>query len=56
MKSKLYSLLPIFVFIILFAGGGIIAGDFYAMPALVAFLVALFVALLQNRKLSFNRK
>lgn len=56
MGKKCIALLPIAVFIVLFAGGGIVAGDFYAMPALVAFMVALFVALLQNRQLSFNRK
>ncbi len=56
MKRKGFALLPFIVFIVLFAGGGILAGDFYAMPALVAFMAALFVALLQNRELSFNRK
>ena len=30
--------------------------DFYAMPAIVAFLIALFVAFLQNKELSFNKK
>lgn len=56
MKNRGLALLPFLVFIVLFAGGGIIEGDFYAMPALVAFVVALFVGLLQNRKLSFNEK
>ena len=37
MKKDLWALLPFFVFIVLFAEGGIISGDFYAMPALVAF-------------------
>ena len=31
-------------------------GDFYAMPAIVAFLIALCVAFLQNRQLSFGEK
>ena len=56
MKNRGWALLPFLVFVILFAGGGIIEGDFYAMPALVAFVIALFVGLLQNRKLSFNEK
>ncbi|MEG0292623.1 MAG: Na+/H+ antiporter NhaC family protein [Anaerovoracaceae bacterium] len=56
MKRRGWALLPFVVFIVLFAGGGILANDFYAMPALVAFVVALFVALLQNKKLSFNEK
>lgn len=50
------ALLPFVVFIILFAGVGIISGNFYGMPALVAFITALFVGLMQNRKLSFNEK
>ena len=56
MKNRGFALLPFFVFVILFAGGGIIAGDFYAMPALVAFVIALFVGLLQNRSMCFNKK
>ncbi|MBR5487927.1 MAG: Na+/H+ antiporter NhaC family protein, partial [Phascolarctobacterium sp.] len=50
------ALLPIFVFIVLFVGSGIITGDFYLMPTTMAFLVALFVALLQNKNLSFEQK
>ncbi|MEG0918543.1 MAG: Na+/H+ antiporter NhaC family protein [Anaerovoracaceae bacterium] len=56
MKNRGLALLPILVFIVLFAGGGIISGDFYAMPALVAFIVALFVGLLQNKTKTFNEK
>ena len=50
------ALLPIGVFLIIFLGAGIIMGDFYAMPAIVAFLIALAVAFCQNRKLSFGDK
>ena len=56
MKKDLWALLPFFVFIVLFAGGGIISGDFYAMPALVAFVAALFVGMIQNKGLSFEEK
>lgn len=56
MKNRGWALLPFIVFIVLFAGGGIVAGDFYAMPALVAFVTALFVGLLQNREKTFNEK
>lgn len=56
MKNRSWALLPFLVFIVLFAGGGIIKGDFYAMPALVAFVIALFVGMMQNKKLSFNEK
>lgn len=55
-KNRGLALLPFIVFIVLFAGVGIISGDFYGMPALVAFLTALFVGMLQNKSLSFNDK
>lgn len=55
-KSNVFALLPIFVFLGLFFGTGIIFNDFYKMPAIVGFLVALFVAFIQNKKLSFNEK
>lgn len=50
------ALLPIGVFLIIFLGSGILTGDFYAMPAIVAFLIALAVAFLQNRNLDFAQK
>lgn len=56
MKNRGLALLPFIVFIVLFAGVGIISGDFYGMPALVAFVAALFVGLLQNRSLTFDEK
>lgn len=55
-QGKLSALLPIGVFLVIFLGVGIIFQDFYAMPAIVAFLIALFVAFLQNRKVSFDEK
>ena len=57
MKNKsLFALLPVVVFLILFVGVGIATNDFYAMPAVVGFLVALIVAFLQNRGNSFEKK
>lgn len=50
------ALLPIGVFLVIFLGSGIITGDFYAMPAIVAFLIALMIAFLQNHGLSFEEK
>ena len=50
------ALLPIGVFLVVFLGSGVLTGDFYAMPAIVAFLIALCVAFIQNRKVSFNEK
>lgn len=55
-KGRAIALLPIGVFLIIFLGSGIITGDFYAMPAIVAFLIALCVAFMQNRKISFEEK
>ena len=55
-KGNALALLPIGVFLVIFLGSGIITKDFYAMPAIVAFLIALAVAFLQNRKLKFNEK
>ena len=55
-KSNAAALLPIGVFLVIFLGSGVITGDFYAMPAIVAFLIALFVAFCQNRGLSFDEK
>lgn len=55
-KGRAIALLPIGGFLIIFLGAGIVFEDFYAMPAIVAFLIALFVAFLQNKELSFNKK
>ncbi|MGP1570317.1 MAG: Na+/H+ antiporter NhaC family protein [Eubacteriales bacterium] len=55
-KGKIWALLPFAVFILLFVGVGIISNDFYGMPALLAFLVALFIGLLQNRGVSLDEK
>lgn len=55
-KGRAIALLPIGVFLVIFLGSGIVTRDFYAMPTIVAFLIALTVAFLQNRSLSFNDK
>ena len=55
-KGRAIALLPIGAFLIIFLGSGIIMNDFYAMPAIVAFLIALAVAFLQNSGLSFTEK
>lgn len=55
-KVSALALLPIGVFLVLFVGSGIITGDFYAMPALVGFLIALLVAFIQNPKRTFDEK
>ena len=55
-RGNAAALLPIGVFLLIFLGSGIITGDFYAMPAIVAFLIALLSAFLQNRSLGFQDK
>ena len=55
-KGNFWALLPIGVFLILSLGSGILIGDFYVMSALLCFLVALAVAMLQNKKVSFGEK
>ncbi|MEF9971687.1 MAG: Na+/H+ antiporter NhaC family protein [Oscillospiraceae bacterium] len=55
-KPNGWALLPILVFLVLFVGMGVVAGSFYSMPAVVAFLIALVVAFFQNKKLNFNSK
>jgi len=54
--GRAIALLPIGVFLIVFLGAGVITGDFYAMPAIEAFLLALFVAFMQNKSLIFDEK
>lgn len=55
-QGKFSGLMPIIVFLFLFIGSGIAANNFYAMPTIVAFLIALVIAFLQNRQLTFNQK
>lgn len=55
-KGRAAALLPILVFLVMFIGSGILMDDFYAMPTIVAFLIALAVAFFQNPSLKFNEK
>lgn len=55
-QGKANALLPVAVFLLVFWGSGIAAGDFYSMPAIVSFLLALTAAFLQNRKVNFEKK
>lgn len=55
-KANGWALLPILVFLVIFLGSGFISGDFYSMPAIVGFLIALFVAFLQEREHDFQEK
>lgn len=55
-KGNPFALLPIVVFLALFIGAGAAMRDFYAMPAVVGFLIALIIAFIQNPKLGFQKK
>ncbi len=62
-KGNVWALLPIGIFVILYLSLGIIfeygmkiSMGFYSVPIVVIFLVALLVACLQNRSLSFDKK
>ena len=62
-KKNIAALLPIGVFLLLYLGFGIlfeyvlgIEGGFYNVQAIVVFLVALLVAVVQDRKHTFNEK
>ena len=55
-KGNPWALLPILCFLVVFIGMGVWLNYFYAMPAIVGFLIALGVAFCQNRKRSFSEK
>ncbi len=55
-KANGWALLPILVFLILFLGTGILLNDFYTMPAVVGFLIALIVAFVQTKDKTFTEK
>ena len=62
-KGNVWALLPIGVFVVLYLFLGIlfeyvmkIPSGFYIVPIVVVFLIALLVACLQNRSLSFDKK
>ena len=55
-KASLAALLPIGVFLVLFLGTGVITGDFYGMPTIVGFLIALVVAFIMYPKTKFDKK
>ncbi|UAL52523.1 Na+/H+ antiporter NhaC family protein [Bacillus sp. CMF21] len=55
-KGNGLALLPLIIFLALFVGSGIITGDFYKMPILVAIIIASGAALMMNRKETFTAK
>ena len=55
-KGKISALLPLAVFLIVYAGTSIIAKDFYAVSVIVPFLISAIVALSMNKKRTFEDK
>jgi len=55
-KGNFWALLPLIIFIVVYFASSVYLNDFYAVPALVVFVLALIVALLQFPKVSFNDK
>ena len=55
-KGNPFALLPLGVFLVLFLGSGIITGDFYKLPALIAFIIAAAVSLLFNKNATLEEK
>ncbi|MGE7948150.1 Na+/H+ antiporter NhaC family protein [Lysinibacillus sp. NPDC093688] len=55
-KENPWALIPFVVFLVLFIGSGVITGDFYAFPVIVAIAISGAVALAMNRKVSFSQK
>lgn len=55
-KGSFIALLPLLVFVGLYFSGSLYLGDFYAVPALVVFVFALFIAFVQFPKVPFANK
>lgn len=55
-KGSAMALLPLVIFLGLFIGSGLITGDFYKMPVVVAIMIAAVVAIMMNRKETLNAK
>ncbi|WP_404450641.1 Na+/H+ antiporter NhaC family protein [Virgibacillus necropolis] len=55
-KGNPWALVPFVVFLLLFIGSGVVTGDFYTFPVIVAIAIAAAVALAMNRKESFDQK
>jgi len=55
-KGNALALLPFVVFLALFIGSGVITGDFYQFPMIVAIIIAAGISLMMNRKESLATK
>ncbi|EIT85592.1 Na+/H+ antiporter family protein [Fictibacillus macauensis ZFHKF-1] len=55
-KANGWALMPFVLFLLLFIGTGVITGDFYKLPVVIAIMIAAVVALAMNRKESLTSK
>lgn len=55
-KGNPWALLPILCFLVVFIGMGVWLNDFYAMPAIVGFLIALGVLFVRTENAPFRKK
>ena len=55
-KVSITALFPLLVFLVVYVGLSIIAGDMYAVSVIIPFSAAAFTAILMNRKESLNEK
>lgn len=55
-KGKISALLPLAVFLLVYAGTSIVAKDFYAVSVIVPFLISAIVALSMNKNRKFDEK
>src|SRR5690554_5031796 len=55
-KGKLSALFPLLFFVVVYLASSIYLNDFYSVPVLVVFLLALMVAFLQFPKVRFKKK
>src|SRR5690606_41711561 len=55
-KGKLSALFPLLFFVVVYLASSIYLDDFYSVPVLVVFLLALMVGFVQFPKVPFKRK
>jgi len=55
-KGNFWALMPLIVFVVVYFSGSLYMNDFYAIPALVVFILSLFIAFFQFPKQSFATK
>lgn len=55
-KGRAAALLPIGIFLVIFLGAGIVFQDFYSMPAIVGFLIALTAAFFRTEVLLLKKR